>query len=206
MNTQQQQAQMVFMGQEEHILVVKRTDLFPQEAFQGLQPFESKEWIQTILDKKQFLPRSLMEIDPTYKQIIPYLVFMHEDKVFVMQRQAKASETRLQGKVTLGIGGHIREEDMAESDISAWARREFHEEVVYNDDFTIEPLGMINDDSNDVGKVHVGFVYILRGTTSHITVQEELQSGVLMTIQECEQLYDRMETWSQIVFKALKGL
>lgn len=204
MNTQQQ-PQSVFMGkQDENILVVKRSILFPQDAFQGIKAFESSEWVTTILEKKEFLPRSLMETDPTYKQIIPYLVFMHENKLFLMQRQTKASETRLQGKFTLGIGGHIREEDMSENDISTWARREFHEEVIYNDEFTIEPLGMINDDSNDVGKVHIGFVYILRGKTPQISVQEELQSGVLLTLEECADFYDRMETWSQMVFDVLR--
>ena len=205
MNTQQQPEQKVFMGShDENILVVKRSDLFPQEAFQGLKTVEDASWLETILSKKEFLPRSLMETDPTYKQIIPYLVFMHDNKLFLMQRQAKASETRLQSKYSLGIGGHIREEDIQDADIVSWARREFHEEVIYNDDFTVEPLGILNDDSNDVGKVHVGFVYLLRGSSANITVQEELKSGTLLTIEECAAFYDRMETWSQIVFNALK--
>lgn len=207
MNTQKQPEQKVFMGaHDENILVVKRADLFPQEAFQGLQKIKDAAWLETILSKKEFLPRSLMETDPTYKQIIPYLVFMHDDKLFLMQRQAKASETRLQSKYSLGIGGHIREEDIQDADIVSWARREFHEEVIYNDDFTVEPLGILNDDSNDVGKVHVGFVYLLRGTSANIAVQEELKSGTLLSIEECAAFYDRMETWSQIVFDAIKNL
>ena len=177
MNNQQQTTQNVFAGKyDEHILVVKRSDLFPQDAFQGIKKIEDVSWIETILSKKEFLPRSLMETDPTYKQIIPYLVFMHEDKLFLMQRQAKASETRLQSKYSLGIGGHIREEDIQDADIVAWARREFHEEVIYNDKFTVEPLGILNDDSNDVGKVHVGFVYVLRGSSPNITSRRTKRS------------------------------
>lgn len=206
MSLQKQPEQKVFMGaNDENILVVKRSDLFPSGAFQGLQKLEDSSWIDTILSKKEFLPRSIMETDPTYKQIIPYLVFMHEGKLFLMQRQAKASETRLQSKFSLGIGGHIREEDIQDADIVAWARREFHEEVVYADDFTVEPLGILNDDSNDVGKVHVGFVYLLRGSSANISVQEELKSGVLLTLNECAMFYDRMETWSQIVFDAIRN-
>lgn len=205
MNTQKQAPQHAYTGHEEHILVVKRTDLFPNNsAFQGLQKFESQSWIERILDKKEFLPRSLMETDFNYKQIIPYLVFTHGNKLFLMQRQAKASETRLQSKFSLGIGGHIREEDIEDADIAGWARREFHEEVVYNDSFSVEPLGILNDDSNDVGKVHVGFVYLLKGDSENIAVQEELKSGMLLTIEECDAFYDRMESWSQIVFDWIK--
>ncbi len=202
MHTQNTAASKVFAGKhDEHILVVKRTDLFPNEsAWHGLKKVENDAWIDTVLTKKEFLPRSLMETDPTYKQIIPYLVFTHENKLFMMQRQAKASETRLQSKFSLGIGGHIREEDINDADIIAWARREFHEEVDYKDTFTVEPLGILNDDSNDVGKVHVGFVYLLRGDSSKISVYEELKSGTLMNLEECAELYDRMESWSQIVF------
>lgn len=145
-----------------------------------------------------------MEVDPTYKQIIPYLIFCHEDKYFVMQRQAKATETRLQSKFSLGIGGHIRQEDITGDDIIGWARREFEEEVDYNGSFTVEPLGILNDDSNAVGQVHVGFVYLLKGNSAHIKVKEELKSGELFTLEECMSFYDRMETWSQIVFNFLQ--
>ena len=70
-----------------------------------------------------------METDPAYKQIIPYLVFTYENKYFLMQRQKKASETRLQSKYSLGIGGHIREEDMENCTLVDWAKREFEEEI-----------------------------------------------------------------------------
>lgn len=191
---------------DELILVVKRTDLFPTEAqaWHGLHPVDPAYLTELVHEKKQFLPRSLMEVDPTYKQIIPYLIFCHEDKYFVMQRQAKATETRLQSKFSLGIGGHIRQEDITGDDIIGWARREFEEEVDYNGSFTVEPLGILNDDSNAVGQVHVGFVYLLKGNSAHIKVKEELKSGELFTLEECMSFYDRMETWSQIVFNFLQ--
>ena len=195
-----------FVGtHDELILVVKRTDLFPEEAFNGLEEMPYDSWAETILAKKEFLPRSLMESDPTYKQIIPYLVFTHNGKLFLMQRHAKMNDTRLQSKFSLGIGGHIREEDIqvdasGKTDILQWADREFHEEVDYKDTLAVQQLGILNDDSNDVGKVHVGFVYLLKGSSANIKVHEELKSGTLMTLDECAQYYDRMETWSQIVF------
>ncbi|KKP26897.1 MAG: hypothetical protein UR12_C0035G0001 [candidate division TM6 bacterium GW2011_GWF2_30_66] len=194
--------------QDENILVIKRDYLFPKSSFQGLQkPSESvfgSDFLYVIMAKKEFLPRSLMEQDFNYKQVIPYLIFKHEEKYFLMQRKAKASETRLQSKYSLGIGGHIRQEDIRTEDIAQWANREFLEEIDYSGKFEIKFLGILNDDSNDVGKVHVGFVYLLEGDSSEIYVKEELESGVLLTIEELHGFYDRMEPWSKIVLDFLK--
>ena len=216
MTMQTQKQTNPFVGtHDENILVVRRSDLFTQEhggiaAFQGLEAIPHAHWVETILAKKEFLPRSLMESDPTYKQIIPYLIFTHAGKLFLMQRQAKTNDTRLQSKFSLGIGGHIREEDIqshntnGKTDIVEWAKREFHEEIDYKDDLTVTAIGTLNDDSNDVGKVHIGFVYLLKGDSANIKVHEELQSGELLSIEECEQFYDRMENWSKIVFDWIK--
>lgn len=193
---------------EEYILVVKRSSLFPQTAWEGISKssddLHSDLFVQTILAKKEFLPRALMEHDPSYKQIIPYLVFNYKDKYFLMRRKSKASETRLRNKYSLGIGGHIRQEDIQDDDIYTWAKREFHEEVSYNGNLNVEFIGILNDDSTDVGKVHVGFVYLLQGDSSAIAVKEELESGQLYTLSECAQYYEYMESWSKFVFDFLQ--
>lgn len=189
--------------QDENILVVKKNTMFSSGDFQGLQEVNVDGYLDIIDKHKEFLPRSIMETDFNYKQIIPYLVFTHDNKLFLMQRQSKSTEQRLQSKYSLGIGGHIREEDMTSKDIVDWARREFEEEVNYSGNYTVEPLGLLNDDSNEVGQVHAGFVFLLKGDSPDITVNSELKSGELLTIQECKKYYEFMETWSQIVFDSL---
>ena len=144
-----------------------------------------------------------MENDPTYKQIIPYLVFCHEDRYFLMQRTDKSTEQRLQNKYSLGIGGHIRQEDMTTDSIIDWAEREFHEEVSYNGSLNVKPLGILNDDSNAVGQVHVGFVFLLEGDNQQIKVKSELKSGTLLTLDDIKYYFDKMESWSQITFECL---
>lgn len=189
----------------EHILVVKRDTLFKHEpAWHGLKAVDVDAYLSLIQTHKEFKPRPDMELDQTYKQIIPYLVFKHADRYFLMQRSSQASETRLQNKFTLGIGGHVRAEDLQEgSTLFDWARREFHEEVNYNGNLTITTLGMLNDDSNEVGKVHVGLVLLLEGDTDAISVRSELKSGTLLTLEECAAYADQMETWSRIIFDSL---
>ena len=187
----------------EMILVVKRHKLFPTESWNGVRKINFDEYLTIINDHKEFLPRGLMEEDPSYKQIIPYLVFENNGKYFLMQRQSNASEARLQSKFSLGIGGHIRQEDLTTNNIFDWAKREFHEEVNYAGNLEIEPVGILNDDSNEVGKVHLGFVLLLKGDSDQISVKSELTSGQLVSSEECKMFRDRMENWSQMVVDVL---
>lgn len=188
----------------EDILVVKRTNLFAeQNAFEGLHKEPLEQTLSVIANKKEFLPRAEMEVNQNYKQIIPYLVFNHQDKYFLMQRQSGASEQRLKNKYTLGIGGHIRHEDMQTESIFDWSQREFHEEVSYNGTVSFEPLGVLNDDSNDVGKVHLGLVLLLKGDSRDIKVKSELKSGQMLTLEQMLPLVEHMESWSQTVYTFL---
>ncbi len=178
--------------------------LFQNHAtWSGLKQVNFDSYLNLIQEKKEFLPRSAMEVDATYKQIIPYLVYTHNERFFIMQRTAQATEKRLQNKYSLGIGGHIRQEDMETDSLFDWSKREFHEEVNYTGDLRIEPLGILNDDSNAVGQVHIGFVFLLHGDNDKISVKSELKSGELLTLSECEQHFSSMESWSQIVFTHL---
>jgi len=188
---------------DEHILVVPRAHLFTTQAWHGLQEIDVDHYMNIINDHKEFHSRSKMETDPTYKQIIPYLIFTHDNKFFLMQRKSDASESRLRNKLTLGIGGHIREEDMSENSLIAWAMREFHEEVNYAGNITVKPLGIINDDSNDVGKVHIGFAFLMIGDSPEISVKSELKSGALVSYDDCLAQKECMESWSQFVMDVL---
>jgi len=189
---------------DERILVVRREHLFPTNAWHGMQIGDFTHF-QTIIDiHKEFHWRSAMEQDPTFKQIIPYLIFQHQDRYFLMQRRADASAQALQNKFSLGIGGHIRQEDMIHNSIFDWAQREFHEEVNYRGSVTIQPLGVINDDSSPIGQVHIGFALLLIGDSPDISIKDEHKSGSLVTLDACISFYDRMETWSQFVINTLQ--
>lgn len=188
----------------ERILVIKRSELFQELAWTGIKEVNFDDYLKLIQEKQEFMPRNLAEENFDYKQIIPYLVFQHNDTYFLMQRKSGSSEQRLANKYSLGIGGHLREEDMEGATLFDWARREFEEEINYTGNLEITPLGILNDDSNDVGKVHVGFVFLLKGNSVDISIKSELQSGKLLTVEQCQEKYEAMETWSQLVFDFIK--
>lgn len=191
---------------DEKILVVKRTKLMPNGGWQGIKIVNFEEFLFIINDEKEFHCRSQMENDHTYKQIIPYLIFSYKNSYFLMQRQAFSSEKRLSNKYSLGIGGHIREEDMTSDSIIGWAKREFHEEIDYQGTLSVTPIGVLNDDSNDVGKVHLGFVFLLKGNSNRINIKSELKSGTLVTLEQCVDHYEQLENWSQIVLNFLRKM
>ncbi len=193
---------------DEQILVVQKNILFSHQVIDGLKNVDFDLYQKFIEKHKKFLWRSEMEKNDLYKQIIPYLVFTHDNKIFVMKRKSNPSETRLQSKLSIGIGGHIRKKDLDSKSMSNsiidWSRREFKEEVKYKGKFKFEPLGILNDESNPVGKVHTGFVFLLHGSTENIDIKDEHQEGYMLTFKECMSMYNQMENWSRIILDHLK--
>ena len=146
----------------ELIAVVKRATLFPDQIdWKGIRLQESDIYYAAVRDNVEYIPRGIAETNYAYKQIVSYFVFMYKERIFLMQRAGNASEKRLASCYTLGIGGHLRKTDVEKKSLYEWGIREFHEEVIYKDPFNIEFVGMINDDSTNVGKVHIGYLFLI---------------------------------------------
>ena len=189
----------------EEILVISTKSLFSEvKSWQGINTNNFDAVIQFIQNNLCFMPRAHAETNFAYKQIIPYVLFTFDNKLFVMQRKPNASEQRLASKFSLGIGGHIRQDDIQQNNIFQWALREFHEEVTYNGTLTYKIIGILNDDSSDVGKVHLGIIWLINGDSAKISIKDEHKNGILLTIDECAKLYENMENWSKICFNFLQ--
>lgn len=189
----------------ESILVVRREYLAPYltEDF-GLITEGVEEIVRVIEAHHEFRPRPEMETDPAYKQIIPYVLVTRGAEAFVMQRLKKGGEQRLHGLLSLGVGGHINPVDEAGgSALMAGLRREVDEEVAVERAASLTPLGVINNDRDEVGRVHLGFLFRLEAEGA-VTVREtEKLSGSFMPIAALPALRDKMEGWSQIALEVL---
>jgi predicted NUDIX family phosphoesterase len=204
MNQATVQQQPIPIKVDERIMVVKRSILFTDGEWQGLRCADVAHYQELVTTAGEFHWRSTMETDPTYKQIIPYMIFEYADSYFLMERKATASEQRLKSKLSLGIGGHIRQEDIAGGALFDWAKREFSEEVIYNGSLDIEPLGVLNDDSNEVGQVHLGFILLLHGDSSDISIRSEHKQGMLVPCDQMDTYIERMESWSKIAWQHMR--
>lgn len=186
----------------EQVLVVRRDDMFPDGAWHGFVSENLDRHQRVIRERHFFKPRAEVENDPSFQQIIPYVVFRHGDRYFLTHRLRASSEKRLRKQYSLGVGGHINPGDLEGGDpILDGLKREWSEEVIYEGRFEARMLGLLNEDSSPVSKVHLGVVFLVDGDTPQIMIREtDKLAGELMTLEEMRVYYLAMESWSQIVY------
>lgn len=199
--------------QEENVLVVRRALFDELGAFQGLEAGTDR-YIDAFLKRENnhFLPRSKAEDDPSQKQIIPYAVFTFEGKILHYVRGAKSGEKRLVAKGSIGIGGHINDgdESLFSFDRDAYraaVHREIEEELKFTGGYTDRVAALINDDSNEVGRVHLGIVHIVTLNNDAVSAGEKAIAELgFLTVDELRARRENLETWSQIVLDAWETL
>ena len=193
------------MYEDESVLVIKR-ELFDEiGTFQGLST-EIDKYLPAFLNPSNnfFIHRELAEDDPTHKQIIPYAIFKHGDKFLRYLRGKKSGEQRLASKSSIGIGGHINQDDFNSSSLEkdtylTGIEREINEELIINCDYNNLPIALINDDSNDVGKVHLGVVHLFDLENDQVVAGEaNIENLEFLTSEELLRDKDNLESWSQI--------
>jgi predicted NUDIX family phosphoesterase len=191
----------------EQVLCVRREDIFPDGAWHGFVSDELDHHQQVIREHHFFKPRAEVEEDPAFQQIIPYVVFRHGDRYLLTRRLRASSEKRLRRQYSLGVGGHINPQDLGAGDpILDGLKREWGEEVAYDGKFEAKLIGLLNDDSSPVSKVHLGVVFLVDGDSPNITIREtEKLEGELLTLEEMRIFYLGMESWSQMVYDRLAG-
>jgi predicted NUDIX family phosphoesterase len=191
---------------EEQVLCIERADAWPRPPEpQGLVAEDLDRLRAVIRERSFFMPRREVEEDPTYLQIISFVVFRHRDRYFLTQRLRASTERRLRQRYSLGIGGHLNPGDTRGGDvIDGGMRREWEEEVCYRGAFDARLLGVLNDTSAPVSRVHLGLVFLVDGSTPEIEVREVRKlSGELLTLDEMRIYYLDMEGWSQLVYDRL---
>ncbi len=173
--------------------------------------------LEYILSNHSFRSRATVEEDPSFKQIIPYVLVRFQDRFLLMQRTSRQTEKRLHGKCSIGVGGHINDLEVlgaGQNVIHAGLERELDEEIhLLGGRKSLDLAGIISDDSTPVGQVHLGLVFLLETDSPDFTVNEpELMTAHWATLEALRACEDRMETWSQIALQqallpsfALKG-
>jgi predicted NUDIX family phosphoesterase len=202
------------MPQEEQVLVIERKVLEQVGMFQGLA-FD----VQRYLDKffvpgvPRFIPRPQAEANPSYKQLIPYVIMSHRGKYLSYVRGKRAGETRLTGLRSIGIGGHINPIDADNSSLFAYLRenyltavqREVAEEVSVEASYSDKIVALLNDDSNEVGSVHLGVVHHWTLDSPKVSKREQMITQMaFVTPAELREVRDTLETWSQLCLELLE--
>jgi predicted NUDIX family phosphoesterase len=196
---------------DERVLVVPTAELDQLGRFQGFSP-DAERYLSALLvpEFMDYRPRSQVEEDPGYKQIIPYVVFRSGDAVFCYKRGQSQGESRLHRLRSLGVGGHVAEEDArGERTLDAYEaalRRELDEEVAISSPGRIRRVGLINDDATPVGRVHLGVVHLYELDQPDVSPREDgLAEAGFLPVATIGSLRSEFETWSQICIDSLLG-
>lgn len=196
----------------EQVLCVPRTTLFAFDYFQGFRPDEGRQDAVTIIraENCSYQPRDAAEIDPCYKQVIPYVILWHSasGQVFAYRRDKNVGEQRLAGKMSVGIGGHVNPEDgpAGLTALIAGEKREVTEEVELGCAYRRDSAGLISDDRTLVGQVHLGVVLLYNLSEPKVTLRDtQLSQGGFERVPELLKRVDEFESWSQFVLGWLLG-
>ena len=197
----------------ENVLVIRRS-LFDQlGSFQGLN-FEPGKYLDAFLKRGNnfFFPRPEAENNPAYKQIIPYALIAFGNRVVYYVRGKKAGEQRLVAKGSIGIGGHMNERDeslfaLDEQAYRVGVEREVNEEIKIDTQFDDRIVALLNDDTTDVGRVHLGVVHVFKLAEPKVEKREAMITGLtFLTKEELVARRESLETWSQICVDSLDQL
>lgn len=201
------------MPAEENILVVPRTLLESLGIFEGLC-FDVDRYMPALLDPRNnlFLPRSAAEEDPSYKQLIPYLLIRHGERVLHYVRGKSGGEARLHAKGSIGIGGHINDGDshaehFNESAYRRAVERELNEELAIAGSWLLKTAALLNDDATEVGRVHLGIVHVVEVNSPGIAPREDaIRDLAFLTAAELAPRSEQLENWSRICLGGLDRL
>ena len=187
----------------ERVYVVPR-DVLPDGAgWYGLRTDDLETFVAAVERDGRYEPREAMELDPGFKQIIPYLVLRDGERYFLMQRTAAGSDARLHGRYSIGVGGHLNPGD---GGMLGGLRREWDEELVAAFVPSFRLVALLNDDTTPVGAVHLGAVYVADVDGRSVAIREtDKLTGGFADPTEVAGVADRLETWSALAFEFLES-
>jgi len=190
------------MSAGERVLVVPRACLMGDPGWYGVTTAGLADFEGIVARDGRFEDRAAMEGDRRWKQVIPYLVLRDGRRYFLMRRTRAGSDARLHDRWTIGVGGHLNPGD---GDLAGGLRREWTEEIeaAFVPEFRL--VGLLNDDTGDVGSVHVGAVYVADAGGRPVAIREtDKLEGRFAEPAEVASVVEAMESWSALVFRHLE--
>jgi predicted NUDIX family phosphoesterase len=194
---------------DELVLVVPTADLYAEvgagAAWLGIRPAPEDALGELIRRTGSFEPRSAMEADETRKQVIPYPVLRDGEDWFLMRRTKAGGDPRLHDRYSIGVGGHVNPDDGGlDGDLTGALRREWLEELAVDFVPEFRFVGLLNDDTTSVGRVHVGLVYEADAGGRPVTIREtDKLTGSFVPAASVAAVAELLETWSRLAFEFL---
>ena len=188
---------------DELVYVVPRSAVPDAAGWYGTRTDGLDDFVHALERDGRYEPRGAMERDPSFKQVIPYLVLRDGPRYFLMQRTSAGRDERLHGLYSIGVGGHLNPGD---GGLLGGLQREWHEEVVADFVPAFRLVALLNDDTTEVGAVHLGAVYVADAEGRSVAIRDtDKLAGGFADPDDVAAVTDRMETWSRLVYELLAG-
>jgi predicted NUDIX family phosphoesterase len=187
----------------EEVLVIARERVPGAAGWYGLRTDGMAAFLEDVAAHARFAPRAEMEVDPSWKQLIPYLVLRDGERYFLMRRTKAGGDARLHDRWSIGVGGHLNPGDR---DLAGGLHREWREELHADFEPEFQPVALLNDDTTDVGAVHLGIVVVADAAGRPVRVREtDKLAGAFATAAEVAVVRDDLESWSRLIFDAFEA-
>jgi predicted NUDIX family phosphoesterase len=186
---------------EERVFVVPRASIADDAGWYGIRTDKLDAFVEALERDGRYEPRPQMEVDPSFKQVIPYLILRDGERYFLMRRTRAGLDARLHDRYSIGVGGHLNPGD---GGVVGGLRREWREELVADFEPAFRLVGLLNDDTTEVGAVHLGAVYVAEADGRPVTIREtDKLTGSFAEPHEVDAVADQLETWSRLCFEFL---
>lgn len=189
---------------EENVLVVKTQALSDILTSEGVLKVDEELIESKVREFGEFLPRSIAEYDENYRQIIPYVAMVSEGKVLLLRRTTRQGEKRLHNKYSLGVGGHINDSD-GFSDLWETFKKGMEREINEEVEVKIKDLkyiGLINELSTEVSRVHLGIAYVAEVEFFGLGEKDMFEIQWVHPEELCKKDWG-LEGWSKLVLKEI---
>ena len=187
----------------ELVLVVPRRAVIAEPGWTGVRTYGIEAFLRVVAADGLFAPRATMEENPAFKQVIPYLVLRDGERYFLMRRTRAGGDARLHDRWSIGVGDHLNPGD---GDLAGGLLREWNEEVVADFVPEFRLVGLLNDDTTPVGRVHLGAVYVADAAGRAVEIREtDKLTGAFASPAEVAAVANDLETWSRLVFDFLEA-
>jgi predicted NUDIX family phosphoesterase len=188
---------------DERVFVLPRTAVPDEAGWYGLRTDDLDSFVAAAERDGRYELRAEMEGDPSFKQVIPYLVLRDGARYFLMQRTTGGGDVRLHGRYSIGVGGHLNPGD---GGLVGGLRREWAEEIVADFVPAFRLVALLNDDTTPVGSVHLGAVYLADAGGRPVTIREtDKLTGGFASPAQVAAVAERLETWSRLAFEFLES-
>jgi len=195
-------------GSDEFVLVFPADTIARVGSFEGLR-FNAVDYLAAIEGVASFRPRSAVETDLTFKQVIPYTLIVCGSRILTYRRGVESAEQRLVGNRSVGIGGHVSTPDPSayRPTYEEALDREIAEELQVQSDYQMTRVAVLNDNSDEVGRVHFGVVHVLLLEKANVSRNEEAIAGLRFEDKlGLGSAIDGYESWSRICIESLDRL